>query len=222
MAFLIAKLSQQKHRELLRDLNYLNTAEIKSFCKRHSIPYTIALETQDGGRRKTRDEDRKGVMLRRVRHFLQTGAVLKETCFPSTVVCFGVLPRKLTAADMLFYGQYDKSNPRLIAFLRELTGDAFEDGAIARILARTFWSGGHAPTLEEYAAAWLRARREHKRPNPEWAFLADRADKRAVANWKVMIEPKLYPTLRTFFQTVRTGDEEQIIVQPGAAAAANN
>jgi hypothetical protein len=38
----------------------------------------------------------------------------------------------------------------------------------------------------------------------------------------LMIDAKLYPTLRTFFQTVRTGDEEQIIVQPGAAAAANN
>jgi transglutaminase-like putative cysteine protease len=35
----------------------------------------------------------------------------------------------------------------------------------------------------------------------------------------LMIEQKLYPTLRAFFQTVRTGDEEQIIVQPGAAAA---
>jgi transglutaminase-like putative cysteine protease len=38
----------------------------------------------------------------------------------------------------------------------------------------------------------------------------------------LMIDAKLYPTLRTFFQTVRTGDEEQVIVQPGAAAAANN
>ena len=57
---------------MLRDLNYLNIAEIKSFCKQHSIPYKIAFETKDGTRRTTKDEDRKGVMLRRVRHFLQT------------------------------------------------------------------------------------------------------------------------------------------------------
>jgi transglutaminase-like putative cysteine protease len=38
----------------------------------------------------------------------------------------------------------------------------------------------------------------------------------------LMIEAKQYPVLRTFFQTVRTGDEQQIIVQPGAAAVANN
>lgn len=77
-------------------------------------------------------------MLRRVRHFLQTGTVLKETCFPSTVVRLSAVPRNLTASDRLFYRQYDQSNPRLTAFLRDLTGDAFEDGAIARILARKF------------------------------------------------------------------------------------
>jgi hypothetical protein len=56
------------------------------------------------GRRKTRDEDRNGVMLRRVRHFLQTGAVLRQTCIPP-VVRFGAVPRKLTAGDRLSYGR---------------------------------------------------------------------------------------------------------------------
>jgi hypothetical protein len=37
----------------------------------------------------------------------------------------------------------------------------------------------------------------------------------------LMIEAKYYPALRAFFQNVRTGDEEQIIVQPMAARAAN-
>jgi hypothetical protein len=38
----------------------------------------------------------------------------------------------------------------------------------------------------------------------------------------LMIDAKFYPTLRAFFQSVRTGDDEQIILQPGAAAAAGN
>lgn len=59
----ISKLSKGEQQELLDDLNYLNIAEIKSFCSRHSIPYSIAIETKDGGRRMTRDDDRKGVML---------------------------------------------------------------------------------------------------------------------------------------------------------------
>jgi len=35
------------------------------------------------------------------------------------------------------------------------------------------------------------------------------------------LETKYYPTLRSFFQFVRTGDEEQIVLEPGAATASN-
>jgi hypothetical protein len=37
----------------------------------------------------------------------------------------------------------------------------------------------------------------------------------------LMVDTKLYPTLRNFFQVVRTGDEQQIVLQPGVAAAGN-
>jgi transglutaminase-like putative cysteine protease len=37
----------------------------------------------------------------------------------------------------------------------------------------------------------------------------------------LMVEVKLYPTLRNFFQVVRTGDEQQIVLQPGVTAAGN-
>ena len=67
----ISRLPEDKRRELLDDLNYLNTGEIKSFCKRHAIPYTISIESNDG-RRKTKEDDRKGVILNRIRHFLKT------------------------------------------------------------------------------------------------------------------------------------------------------
>ena len=36
-----------------------------------------------------------------------------------------------------------------------------------------------------------------------------------------MVDVKYYQALRAFFQNVRTGDEEQIILQPTAARAAN-
>jgi hypothetical protein len=39
----ISKLLHSEQQVLLDDLNYLNTAEIKSFCKQHSIPYAIAI-----------------------------------------------------------------------------------------------------------------------------------------------------------------------------------
>ncbi len=37
----------------------------------------------------------------------------------------------------------------------------------------------------------------------------------------LILEPKYYMALRNFFQVVRTGDEEQIVLQPGAASASN-
>ena len=180
----IAKLPEKERQELLDDLNYLNLAEIKSFCARYSIPYRIALETEDGRRKLTREDDRKGVILHRVRHFLQTGVILEETRFSAAVVCFDPLAGNITADDRLYYGQYDKSNRAMITLLKELTGGKFKNGAIARILAREFWSSGKAPTFRQYASAWLHASREHVSPNPEWAFLSDKAGKKAVSDWK--------------------------------------
>jgi hypothetical protein len=37
----------------------------------------------------------------------------------------------------------------------------------------------------------------------------------------LMVDAKLYPTLRAFFQAVKTGDEQQIVLQPGAVSAGN-
>jgi hypothetical protein len=179
----ISSLSQDKWQELLDDLNYLNTGEIKSFCKRHSIPCTISIEINDG-RRKTKENDRKGVILNRVRHFLKTGAMLPETCFRAKVVRFESLPEKPGRSDRLFYGQYDKTNHAMITLLKDLTNGKFRNGAMARILARDFWSRGEAPTFEQYASAWLQAVKEHRRPNAEWAFLSDRARGTAGPDWK--------------------------------------
>jgi hypothetical protein len=196
----ISSLPEDEQQRLLDDLNYLNTTEIKSFCKRHSIPYTIAIETKDGCRRKTKEDDRKGVILNRIRHFLRTGVVLQETCFRATVVCFDAPPEELTPNGRLFFGQYDKTNRTMIALLKDLTSGKFQDGAIARILARDFWTRGKAPTFKEYASAWLQALREHTRPNAEWAFLSDRARNATVSDWKKLRATKASKVMKTLNQ----------------------
>jgi hypothetical protein len=200
MAGLISHLTKDERRELLVDLNYLNMGEIKSFCKKHEIPYVIAVEMRDGKRRPSGEYDRKGVMLERVRHFLKTGVIQEATCFRAAADCFDPISRKPAAGDRLFYGHYNKINRAMIGLLKELTGGEFEDGAIARILARDFWASGAAPTFKEFAAAWRKAREEHSRPNPEWAFLSDRADKKAGTNWKKLRVEKAARVLKTLGQ----------------------
>jgi hypothetical protein len=198
----ISKLPEEERQQFLDDLNYLNTTQIKCFCKWHMIPYQIAVEAPNGIRRRTKEDDRKGVILDRIRHFLQTGVVLNETCFPRTVVSLNPLPEKITADDRLFYGQYDKANPAMIALLKDLTGGRFSSGAIARILARRFWSSGEAPTFREFAAAWIEASDKHTRPNPEWAFLSDRASQAAIPDWKKFRARKASKTIKVLDQII--------------------
>jgi hypothetical protein len=186
MRSLISNLRQPEQVQLLEDLNYLNIGEIKAFSDKHSIPYSIWIETKEGGRRKTHDDDRKAVILDRIRHFLRTGEVLGATCFPVTVVCFDDLPKNIKPTDRLFYGQYDKKSSVMVGLLEELTDGQFRNGAIARILAREFWRKGIAPSFQEYALAWLQANANHQRPNPEWAFLSDRTERMDTSKWKLV------------------------------------
>lgn len=178
----LTSLTEAEQNELLDDLNYLNMAEIKSFCRAHVIPFTIRVESTHG--KKTNEIDRKGVILSRIRHFLNTGEVLPPTCFAAKVVCFDRLTKQPTPDDRLCYGQYDKNNRALLNLLKRLTEGKFRDGATARIVAREFWSKSEAPTFREYAAAWLSAAGENSEAHPEWAFLADRSRGTAGSNWK--------------------------------------
>ena len=200
MPSLISHLARAEQQELLDDLNYLNTAEIKAFCKKHSIPCAISYRASNGQRTWTKEDDRKGAMLDRVRHYLLTGVVLPETCFPAAVVSFDAQAGHLAAGDRLLYGQYSKSNHAMMAILKELTDGKFRDGATARILMREFWSRGEAPSLEAFAAAWMRATREHTRPNPEWAFLSDRANHTAGTDWKSLRNKKAKKVLQILSQ----------------------
>jgi hypothetical protein len=115
---------------------------------------------------------------------LRTGEVLDATCFPVTVVCFDDLPKNIEPTDRIYYGHYDKKSRVMVGLLEELTEGQFRNGAIARMLAREFWSKGIAPSFQEFALAWLKAKEDHRRPNPEWAFLSDRAGRKDTSNWK--------------------------------------
>ena len=200
MTSLISRLSAAEQRELLGDLNYLNLGEIKTFCRQHGIPFAIWIETEGGGRQKSGEDDRKGVILDRVRRYLKTGTIPAATCFPAHVVCLGEPPKKLKATNRLCYGQYDPKRAAMVGLLEDLTGGKFRHGALARILARELWSRGIAPTYAEFAAAWLRATDDHKRPNPEWAFLSDRSAGKETADWRRLRTRKAKQVLRVLDQ----------------------
>ena len=200
MTSLLGSLNETTRRQFLDDLNYLNMNEIKTFCDKHSIPYKIWIREKDGKLRRTPDQDRKGVVLERIRYYFSTGRVARATVFSMSVVNFEQPPSKVKPSDKLYYGQYDKNNRGMIDLLKRLTNGRFKNGAIARIVAREFWSKGKAPTYREFAMTWLEATDNHKRPNPEWAFLSDLAEKNDVSGWKRMRIEKARGVIRILAQ----------------------
>jgi hypothetical protein len=82
--------------------------------------------------------------------------------------------------------------------LRALTARRFRDGAVARVLAMEFWTRGEAPTFDEFARSWTRAKaEEHRLLSPEYAYLTDLRHQRAHGDWKALRRAKAKSALET-------------------------
>lgn len=184
----MAVLTEAERADLDRTLHYLNMAEIRQVCRRFRIPWVIYVELPDGGRRRTKEVDRKLVVLERLRRYLETGEAQEPTVYPASVLGPSPLTAHPDAQDRLYYGHYDKTHQGLLRLLRSLTDGEFRNGAVARLLCRDYWERGDTPTFEDFAAAWIEAnerglgiaRGEH----PEAAYLTDRARGEAGPEWK--------------------------------------
>ena len=86
MPNLLEHLSAKQRSELLRDIYYLNLAELHGFCRKHRVPFRIQRERADGRLVATRDNDRKLVVLKRVLRYLETGIEQAPTVFARSVV----------------------------------------------------------------------------------------------------------------------------------------
>ena len=180
----VAALSTAEAEELRRDIVYLNIQELKRLSAANQIPYVIHIERGDGTIVKSRDIDRKGIMIDRLRKFLTSGAVTPSTLFKRTVVSFAKRTGALTESDRALYGEYKNGDPEILRLMRRLTGGRFAFGAIAQEILRARWASGEAPTYAEFARLWLTADARRGKPHPEWAFLADLAKGDAGPDWK--------------------------------------
>ena len=67
-----------------------------------------------------------------------------------------------------------------------------------------FWTRGEAPTLEEFARAWTRAKADERRLlTPEYAYLTDLQHKRAGGEWKKLRKAKAQSALQTLARIAR-------------------
>jgi hypothetical protein len=181
---LLSSLSDTEKAEFLRDIYYLNMQELREFCDTNGIPYWIHFEAGDGRVIKSRDGDRKAIVIDRVLHFLNTGIVRLPTLFPKSVVSMKPNASAPTETDRVLYGQYKSRDSKTMELLQNLTDGKFEVGAISQEVIRDCWTRKHAPTYREFAHLWMRASIDHKAPNPEWAYLSDLAKGTADRDWK--------------------------------------
>src|SRR5215211_355427 len=187
MPNLLSLITKNEQARLLEGLNYMNLEEIRSFCSARGIPYRIVAECPNGQVTATVDTDRKPIVLARVRRYLRTGQAGQPTRIPAKIIREKHPPAGLGSRDRLYYRWYAKEFEGVMRLLRNLTGGRFRDGAVARVVAMEFWTRGEAPTFEEFAGSWTRAKaEEHRLLTPEYAYLTDLRHRRADDNWKAL------------------------------------
>ena len=192
-------LSESQRSSLLADIYYLNMLELRRFCDSHEIPYLIRIE-KNGLIVRTRDPDRKGIVVERIVRFLKTGEIAAPSVFASAVIADSDLARKPRPSDRVYYGQYKNVAGAALDLMKRLTGGKFEFGAISQIVIREAWTRGIAPTFEEFARMWEAASVAHTRPNPEWAYLTDLNRGTAGPNWKQLRNQKAAAVMRLLDQ----------------------
>jgi hypothetical protein len=198
MSNFLAQLTTSERARLLEELNYMNLEEIRGFCSARGIPYRIVAESSNGTVKATKDTDRKPIVLARVRRYLRTGQVGRPTCIPARIVREEKPPARLGPRDRLYYRWYAKEFEEVLRLLRELTAGRFRDGAVARVLAIEFWTRGEAPTFEEFARSWTKAKaKQHQLLTPEYAYLTDLQQRRVGGDWKEVRTAKAKSALET-------------------------
>jgi hypothetical protein len=205
MANFLSQLTKGEQTRLLEELNYMNLQEIRGFCSVRGIPYTIMAEYPSGKVKATKDTDRKPIVLARVRRYLTTGEVGPPTLIPATIVREENPPARPGPRDRLYYRWYAKEHHGVIRLLRELTAGRFRDGAVARVVMMGFWTRGEAPTFEEFARSWTKAKaEEHTLLTPEYAYLTDLKHQRADGAWKALRTAKAKSALKTLARIAPT------------------
>ena len=194
----LSQLTKGERARLLYELNYMNLEEIRGFCAPRRILYKVVAEHSNGKVKATKDTDRKPIVLARVRRYLLTGEAGRPTCIPSAIVREENPPGRPGPGDRLYYRWYAKEHEGVLRLLGNLTAGRFKDGAVARIVAMEFWARGEAPTFEEFARAWTKAKtEEHLLLTPEYAYLTDLKHQRADGEWKAVRTAKARSALKT-------------------------
>lgn len=178
------KINRAEYDKIVNDIYYLNMVEIKTFFKKHDLPYTIYEASAGGDLKKTSIIERKGQLIEKMKMWLN-GQHVKPTVIPYCVINH-TEPLYLTKYSKVYYGQFNSTNDAIQRLLRQLTNNQFKFGAIAVHLIWDLWIEGKLVTYNQFAKMWIWANDNHNNPLIEWAYLTDMKKGMDRTKWKAL------------------------------------
>lgn len=157
---MLEKLLTKDKKELFDSLNYMKMEELKVFCDKQFIP-------TDG---------KKGVIIRRIKHYLITGKIVKTAPLPEKSKAKKTDVRLLKPTALILSGLY-KNDDETRAFMKKLVGKHFHFTSYGQDWIKLKWEEGLPPTYAQFAKFWQdeflrRKSPEYKAcPKDEWAYL---------------------------------------------------
>lgn len=143
---------------LRKSLLFLHVEELKNICLKLSLP----------------DSGKKGPIIARIVHFLETGKIITLPKIPKTSCAqkgklYPLHPQTLIVKDAY------KNDLVTRNFFKHLIGDYFHFTAFGIDWINERWLEGNPPTYQEFAEMWkaeyARRKKEPVAPKEEWQYI---------------------------------------------------
>lgn len=133
--------------------------ELKNLCDYYELP----------------NKGKKGAIIERIKHFLQTGEILSTKKLPQISLAQKGKDYPLKSSTLIVKGAY-KNDLATRKFFQKLIGEYFHFTAFGQDWISDRWQRGKPPTYGEFAKYWEQESEKRKnslaKPKEEWAYIS--------------------------------------------------
>lgn len=116
------------------------------------------------------EKGKKGELIARIMHFLQTGEKLTLPRFPTVSCAKRGVSYPLDPKTLMLKGAY-KNDLKTRLFFKRLIGEHFHFTAFGIDWLERRWMEGNPPTYQEFAEMWQERKKMALPPKEEWAYI---------------------------------------------------
>lgn len=153
------KLSKKQKADLFDALYFMNMQELRELSEYYQLP----------------TKAKKGLLIDRIKHFLQTGKMLNSQKIPQKSFAEKGTIYPLKPDTLILKGAY-KNDLKTRKFFQKLIGEHFHFTAFGQDWISERWFQGKPPTYSEFAKYWQKENKQRQKqeakPKQEWAYLS--------------------------------------------------